>query len=191
MEAILRLATYFLSSIQGPIRPYSRVQGHVSGRIPQSWPLITVWRAEGIRTLLERGGGMTPINHIVSEVAARFDLGLGYDRVWRGRCPLCAYAKPTLELKVEDHRIAVSCASCGAVAAIAAALGLPSHLVAPPRPARRRSSKQSTLGAKPLPRNRPSSRPTCGAGASPFPCLRASASLHGNGTGGMASATLP
>jgi DNA primase len=77
----------------------------------------------------------TSIEHIAAEVAARLNLAVGTDRVWRGRCPACGYGKPTLEIKIENDRIAISCAACEAQTAVAAILGLPPDLiVAHPRP---------------------------------------------------------
>jgi hypothetical protein len=68
-----------------------------------------------------------------AEVAARLNLTRGRDSKWRGRCPACGYAKPTLEVAVEHDRIAVSCNACGAIAGIAAAMGLSSDIVIAPR----------------------------------------------------------
>ena len=53
---------------------------------------------------------------IATEAAARLNLTRGRDNKWRGRCPECGYAKPTLEVAVEQDRIAISCSACGAVA---------------------------------------------------------------------------
>jgi hypothetical protein len=76
----------------------------------------------------------TSIEQIAAEAVARLNLAVGRDdRVWRGNCPVCLYGKPSLELKVEDDRIAISCAACDAPTAIAAILGLPPDLVAHPR----------------------------------------------------------
>ena len=61
---------------------------------------------------------------IATEAAARLNLTRGRDNKWRGRCPACGYAKPTLEVAVEQDRIAVSCSACGAVAGIAAMMGV-------------------------------------------------------------------
>jgi Toprim domain len=69
---------------------------------------------------------------IVTEAAARLNLTRGRDNKWRGRCPACGYAKPTLEVAVEQGRIAVSCSACGAVAGIAAMMGIPSDIVIAP-----------------------------------------------------------
>jgi hypothetical protein len=77
----------------------------------------------------------TSIEQIAAEAAARLNLAVGRDdRVWRGRCPVCGYGKPTLEIKIEDDRLAISCAACGAPTAIATILGLPPDLIAHPRP---------------------------------------------------------
>jgi putative DNA primase/helicase len=69
---------------------------------------------------------------IATEAAARLNLTRGRDNKWRGRCPACGYAKPTLEVAVEQDRIAVSCSSCGEVAGIAAAMGVPRDIVVAP-----------------------------------------------------------
>ena len=69
---------------------------------------------------------------IATEAAARLNLTRGRDNKWRGRCPACGYAKPTLEVAVEQDRIAVSCNACGAVAGIAAMMGVPSDIVIAP-----------------------------------------------------------
>ena len=50
---------------------------------------------------------------IATEAAARLNLTRGRDNKWRGRCPACGYAKPTLEVAVEQDRIAISCSACG------------------------------------------------------------------------------
>ena len=67
-----------------------------------------------------------------TEAAARLNLIRGRDNKWRGRCPVCGYAKPTLEMAVEQGRIAVSCNACGAVAGIAAMIGVASDIVIAP-----------------------------------------------------------
>ena len=69
---------------------------------------------------------------IATEAAARLNLTRGRDNKWRGRCPACGYAKPTLEVAVEQDRIAVSCNACGAVAGIAAMMGVASDIVIAP-----------------------------------------------------------
>jgi hypothetical protein len=69
------------------------------------------------------------IADIATDAAARLNLIQGRDRKWRGRCPVCGYSKPTLEIAVQDDHIAISCTACGAVGAIAAALGIPQELV--------------------------------------------------------------
>lgn len=69
---------------------------------------------------------------IATEAAARLNLSRGRDNKWRGHCPACGYGKPTLEVAVEDDRIAVSCNACGAVAGIAAMMGVASDIVIAP-----------------------------------------------------------
>jgi hypothetical protein len=66
---------------------------------------------------------------IAAQAAARLNLVRGRDDRWRGRCPACGYPKPTLEVAVEGHRIAVSCTACGAVNGIAAVMGVPGDLI--------------------------------------------------------------
>jgi Toprim domain len=66
---------------------------------------------------------------IATEAAARLNLTRGRDNKWRGRCPVCGYAKHSLEVAVEQDRIAVSCSACGAVAGIAAIMGVDSNIV--------------------------------------------------------------
>jgi hypothetical protein len=72
------------------------------------------------------------ITDIATETAARLNLARGRDQIWRGRCPACSYAKPTLELTVQRDRIMVRCTACGADASIARMVGLPSDLVVAP-----------------------------------------------------------
>jgi len=69
---------------------------------------------------------------IATEAAARLNLTRGRDNRWRGRCPACGYAKPTLEVAVEQDRIAISCSACGAVAGIAAMMGVASDIIVAP-----------------------------------------------------------
>ena len=69
---------------------------------------------------------------IATEAAARLNLTRGRDNKWRGRCPACGYSKPTLEVAVEQDRIAISCNVCGAVAGIAAMMGFASDIVVAP-----------------------------------------------------------
>ena len=59
---------------------------------------------------------MTVID-IATEAAARLNLTRGRDNKWRGRCPACGYAKPTLEVAVEQDRIAMSCSGVVALPA--------------------------------------------------------------------------
>ena len=75
---------------------------------------------------------MINIIDIATEAAARLNLTRGRDNKWRGRCPACGYAKPTLEVAVEQDRIAVSCKACGAVAGIAAMMGVARDIVIAP-----------------------------------------------------------
>src|SRR5271163_3712940 len=79
----------------------------------------------------DASGAMTVID-IATEAAARLNLTRGRDNKWRGRCPACGYAKPTLEVAVEQDRIAVSCSACGAVAGIAAMMGVAGDIVTAP-----------------------------------------------------------
>jgi hypothetical protein len=72
------------------------------------------------------------INDVAAHAAARLNLIRGRDYKWRGRCPACGYAKPTLELGVQCDRIEVRCIACGAAASIARMIGLPNELVVAP-----------------------------------------------------------
>jgi Toprim domain len=72
------------------------------------------------------------ISEIAAKAASHLNLTLGRDNRWRGRCPVCCYAKPTLEVAIEQDRIAISCKTCGAVAGIAAMMGIPSDIVTAP-----------------------------------------------------------
>jgi hypothetical protein len=76
----------------------------------------------------------TSIVDIATEAAERLNLTGGRNNRWRGRCPACSYGKHTLELAVEQDRIAVSCNACGNIAGIAAAMGIPRDLVIAPNP---------------------------------------------------------
>ena len=69
---------------------------------------------------------------IATEAAARLNLTRGRDNKWRGRCPACGYLKPTLEVAVQQDRLAISCSACGGVAGIAAVMGVPSDIVTAP-----------------------------------------------------------
>jgi hypothetical protein len=73
------------------------------------------------------------IDDVAARAAARLNLTRGRDAIWRGRCPACGYAKPSLEVAVHRDRIVVCCTACGADASIARMMGLPSELVAAPR----------------------------------------------------------
>ena len=70
---------------------------------------------------------------IAIAAATRLNLTRGRDNKWRGRCPACGYAKLTLEVAVEQDRIAVSCSACGEVAGIAAMMGIARDIVIAPR----------------------------------------------------------
>jgi hypothetical protein len=76
----------------------------------------------------------TSIVNIAIVAAARLNLTRGRDNKWRGRCPACGYAKHTLEVAVQENRIAVSCNACGSIDGIAAAMGIPRDLVIAPSP---------------------------------------------------------
>ena len=69
------------------------------------------------------------IDDFAAQAAARLNLTRGRDNIWRGRCPVCGYAKPSLELAVQQDRIAVTCSACGADAGIARMIGIPIELV--------------------------------------------------------------
>jgi len=85
------------------------------------------------------------INDVAAQAAARLNLTRGRDNIWRGRCPACGYAKPTLELAVQRDRIVVRCTACGADASIARMMGLPSELLV--APTARPSKVTRALGA--------------------------------------------
>ena len=51
------------------------------------------------------------IADIAARAAARLNLTFGRDGKWRGRRPACDYAKPPLEVALEDDCIAVSSAA--------------------------------------------------------------------------------
>jgi hypothetical protein len=85
------------------------------------------------------------INDVATQAAARLNLIRGRDNIWRGRCPACGYAKPTLEFRVQGDRIEIRCAACGADASIARLMGLPDELVVAPRA--RPSNVARALGA--------------------------------------------
>jgi DNA polymerase len=69
------------------------------------------------------------INDVATQAAVRLNLTRGRDSIWRGRCPVCGCAKPSLEVAVQQDGIAVSCSACGADASAARMMGLPSELV--------------------------------------------------------------
>jgi Toprim domain len=68
-----------------------------------------------------------------AQAAARLNLTLGRDHVWRGRCPACGYGKPTLAIKATEDRITIACAACGSVPQIGTILGLSADLIAAPK----------------------------------------------------------
>jgi Toprim domain len=101
----------------------------------QSRDTIASQRGTINNSILVRAPQAIPsIADIVAHAAARLNLTRGRDSKWRGRCPACGYAKPTLEVAVEQDRIAVSCSACGSVGGIAAMMGVPSELVVAPGP---------------------------------------------------------
>jgi putative DNA primase/helicase len=77
--------------------------------------------------------GCRNIADIAARAAARLNLTRGRNGKWRGRCPACGYGKPTLEVAVEQDRIAVWCAACDSVGGVAVMMGVPSELVIAPR----------------------------------------------------------
>jgi hypothetical protein len=72
-----------------------------------------------VRSITVFVGSAMLINDVVTQAAARLNLIYGRDNIWRGRCPACGYAKPTLELGVQCDRIEIRCIACGADASIA------------------------------------------------------------------------
>jgi hypothetical protein len=68
---------------------------------------------------------------LIAHAAGRIGLTLGRDGVWRGRCPVCNYAKQTLAMKPQGQHVAMSCLACGQRAAIAATMGLAKDLIVP------------------------------------------------------------
>jgi hypothetical protein len=100
-------------------------------------PHDTIASRRGVtnNSMLARAPQALPsVADIVAHAAARLNLTRGCDSKGRGRCPACGYAKPTLEVAVEQNRIAVSCATCGSVGGTAAMMGVPSELVIASRP---------------------------------------------------------
>ncbi len=69
------------------------------------------------------------LHRIAAQAASRLNLALGRDSVWRGRCPCCGYGKPTVQIKVQDHGIGVSCLACGQGDKIAAIAGIAPNLL--------------------------------------------------------------
>src|SRR5215207_9988928 len=91
------------------------------------------------------------VQSFASRAAARLNLGKGFDGRWRGRCPSCGYAKPTLTMALEGDRIAISCQACGETARIAAAMGLPSDLVVAPHPSASKVTKALEMWTRAAP----------------------------------------
>jgi hypothetical protein len=91
------------------------------------------------------------MQRVATQAATRLNLALGRDNVWRGRCPNCAYGKATLQMKVRNQGIAISCAACGEVEAIAAIAGIAADLVVAPEPSATRVARALQLWAKALP----------------------------------------
>lgn len=85
---------------------------------------------------------------IATQAATRLNLALGRDDVWRGRCPICTYGKPTLQLKVRSQGISISCAACGEVAGIAAIAGIPSDILVAHEPAALKIARALKLWGK-------------------------------------------
>jgi hypothetical protein len=88
------------------------------------------------------------VQRIAAGAATRLNLALGRDDVWRGRCPSCCYAKSTLEIKVRNQGIVISCAACGEVAGIAAIAGIPSDILVAPEPAALKIARALKLWGK-------------------------------------------
>jgi Toprim domain len=88
---------------------------------------------------------------IAAQAATRLSLTLGRDFVWRGRCPCCCYGKSTLAIKVANQGIAISCAACGEVEAIAAIAGIASDLLVAPEPKALKVARALKLWAKATP----------------------------------------
>jgi putative DNA primase/helicase len=62
---------------------------------------------------------------MIEQIADRLDLHLGKGDVWTGTCPSCAYAKPTLTIKLIDGKLWISCTGgCSMVAVLRAIRGL-------------------------------------------------------------------
>ena len=89
--------------------------------------------------------------NIAAGAAARLNLACGRDGAWRGRCPNCQYGKPTLEMKVQNSGIAISCAACGEVAAIAEIVGIAPNLVVSPEPKASKVARSLELWASATP----------------------------------------
>jgi hypothetical protein len=91
------------------------------------------------------------LQDLAAQAAGRLNLTRGHDGVWRGRCPSCGYAKPSLAMKVASDRIEISCQACGAVSKIASAMGLPPDLVTAPRPSASKAARAVEMWSKATP----------------------------------------
>jgi hypothetical protein len=91
------------------------------------------------------------VQRIAAGAATRLNLALGRDDVWRGRCPSCGYGKLTLQMKIRNQGISISCAACGEVAGIAAIAGIPSDVLVAPEPTALKVARALNLWAKATP----------------------------------------
>jgi hypothetical protein len=88
------------------------------------------------------------VHGAAAAAASRLNLIRGRDHVYRGTCPCCGYAKPTLQLAVQKNGISVSCVACGQVEAIAAITGLPPEFLVSAGPKASKVEKAFRLFAK-------------------------------------------
>ena len=91
---------------------------------------------------------MISLDGTAAEAASRLNLIRGRDLVYRGTCPCCGYAKPTLQLAVQKDGISISCVACGRVEAIAAITGLPPELLVSGEPKTSKVEKALRLFAR-------------------------------------------
>ena len=103
--------------------------GHAPGYLVRKSMRFASQRFAPVGAIIVPRGSAMLIDEVAAQAAARLNLTRGRDNIWRGRCPVCGYAKPSLELAVEQDRIAVACSACGADASVARMIGLPSELV--------------------------------------------------------------
>ncbi len=85
--------------------------------------------ADGAIAEAVRRQGHDLAQSVAAQAADRLNLALGRDGAWRGRCPCCGYAKPTLAIEAERSGIVISCAACGEAAAIAVIAGIPPEML--------------------------------------------------------------